>query len=525
MKHQFYLIFLVAGLVSCSEDTPLETLACDVTLADGSCAGVSRPEICSSSYCTGDSSCVEVWHVQEGATASGDGSAAHPFSTIEEGVKRATAGDCIALAAGSYTGTTLKAGVSLLGAGARHVTISSSDAGRPALALDGGADALLRGFTLSSAGVGLSVRGTQGTTIDQVRLEAAQGVGIEGRDAKQLVIQNTRIEKLGPASTGGGDAGHDAGAGDAGAPASTDHGIGVLLARGTTATLTGCAVQDCATQGILVDESDLILEKSAVSSSGLFGVVVQCATGCGGLTGSRITGTMITASQGIGLLVTGAKLEATDNDIGDTRHAAGFARGVQIQGGAAVVLRGNRVHHGVGQGIVLDSVTGTLEQNTVEGNQERGIWLQHISSPGLKLTQNTITANERAGLGATDSTAVTITGGRIEGTKKLDVMLQGKTGKVGDGIQVLGQSDVQISGVTLKDNERIGLIIDNARASASNTTIDGGDVALVVQNASLAQQSFSGLSGAGGPVTPVNPATPYLLNPTAVVSALPLPIP
>jgi len=410
--------------VSCSDDSSPKTEPCEHPLTDGSCAGVTRSEICASPYCTGASSCLNVWHVQQGASAGGDGSTASPYATLEQGAKRVVAGDCIALASGSYSGVTLAGGVSLLGTGAQHVTISNTAPGQPALSMTSGTGALLRGFTLSSAGVGLRLRDSQGTVVDQVKVALAHEIGIDARRAKQLVITNTQVEQVVAHTvppSGDAGPGPDAGA-DGGSGASSAFGVGVLLAQGSSARLTQCAIQQSATQGVLADGSSIVLEESAVTKSGLFGVVIQCAAGCAAA-GSEIRDSVISYSQGIGLLVSGVKLTATGNDIGHTQYAAGLARAVQIQLQAAVTLQDNVVHHSAAQGIVLDDATGTLDQNRVENNQERGIWLQHVATPGVVLSGNIVTGNQRAGIGATLSTAVTISGGRVEGTRKLDVSL------------------------------------------------------------------------------------------------------
>jgi hypothetical protein len=453
----------------------------------------------------------------------------------------------------------LKGGVSLLGAGAKHVTISST------LSISGGSgegSSLLRGFALSSAAEGLVLDGTVGTKVEQVRLQTALKVGIDARGAKQLVIANVQLQKVletsltVPSDAGidaGSDAGSDAGAdagpdagsdagSEAGADAGSDagsgagvdasqagagggqgsttktFGIGIMLAEGSTATITGCAVQGSGTQGILVNESSVTLKDSAILDSGLFGVVIECPEGCKGVAGSTISGATITRSNGIGLLVNGATLAASDCDIGHTRYRAGFARGVQLQGKAKVELEGTRIHHSAAQGLVMDDVTGKLTQCKVDSNQERGIWLQGIAKPGVLLESNDVSQNELAGVGATGSMAVTIKGGRVESTRKLDITIGGKTYKVGDGVQVLKRSEVAISGAALKGNERVGVLVDDARVSVSGTSISGGEAALVVQNAKVADQTLKGVSA-------VTPATPYIVSSTELVGSLPLPIP
>ena len=89
----------------------------------GACAGVSAATLCDERFCVpADAQCGATWHVAAGASG-GDGSEDRPFATLTEAAAPAEAGDCIAVAEGSYAGAVLGGGVSLYGAGAALVTI------------------------------------------------------------------------------------------------------------------------------------------------------------------------------------------------------------------------------------------------------------------------------------------------------------------------------------------------------------------------------------------------------------------
>src|SRR5260221_10063685 len=81
-----------------------------------------------------------------------DGTAAHPFNTIQEGLGVAVNGNTVSVAAGTYfERVTLKNGVRLLGAGAAGTTIDRSNQGNTAVtASNAGPGTSLEGFTITN---------------------------------------------------------------------------------------------------------------------------------------------------------------------------------------------------------------------------------------------------------------------------------------------------------------------------------------------------------------------------------------
>jgi hypothetical protein len=231
------------------------------------------------------------------------------------------------------------------------------------------------------------------------------------------------------------DGGPDAGPADAGVPvpdagsdggltAKRGDGFGILLLDGSSARVTSTFVERSAVTGIYVIESSIQLESSAVIQSGYIGVAIaDCLDAnqpgaCKTVPGSEVHRSSLARNQGVGLLAKGVDLVAKDNDIGHTKPNFNFARNVQLKGNATVLLERNRIHHSDLEGIVVDGCAGTLADNTIGENQERGLWLQHISQAGLKLNANTITKNGWVGIGATQSVGVTVKGGLVSETKR-----------------------------------------------------------------------------------------------------------
>jgi parallel beta-helix repeat protein len=523
------LLFLVVlSLFGCSEDgggNGSIPTACDHKLADGTCVGVTLPDICGDTFCTGEATCSKVWHVEKDASG-GDGSKGSPLGSLSDAAAKASSGECIALGPGSYDAARLEGGVSLLGAGASKVTISAT--GQPALAIEDGSGGLLRGVTLSSTHVGLRLRRMKGLRIEQVAVAKAAGAGIDARWCTGLELENVLVKEVGllqvtPPDAGvpTGDAGSAPGDGD---PANERHGIGLVLGKTSTAKVSASAVVKSGTQGVLVHGSDATLEGVLVAGSGRFGVALGCTVdSCPDTT--RVERCTIDNSAGIGLLVQGGKLEAVENDIGNTSYHQGVGRNVQVQDGTQLLLEKNRVHHSKGQGLVIDDSNGKVLSNTVESNEGRGAVVQNVSTaPGLVFQDNQVTANERVGLAVLSSKSVTIQGGKIAGTKKRSTIIGPDSAKIGDGLQIATKSEIKVAKLKIEGNERFGVLVDDAETTIDDTTIKGGEQAVVVQVSSKATLN-NVTDGAGVAITAKNPSTPYLLNNIALVSTLPIPLP
>jgi hypothetical protein len=370
---------------------------------------------------------------------------------------------------------------------------------------------VLRGFTVSGELRGLLLVGTRGLRIEQVRVDAVGEVGIGARSAATLVLSNVQVAKTRASARAPG------------------LGVGLVLLEGSRAEVSQTLITESAAQGAYVSESSVQLDSSVVEKSGFIGVLLDCRKDarCKDSLASELRSVSIDLSGGVGLAVRGARLAVRDSDIGNTALTKGYARNLEIQGGALVDLSGNRIHHSAGQGVVLDGSSGTLGKNVIEENAERGLWLQNVpAAPGVVLTDNQILSCGKVGLGATAAKGIKISGGRIAGTRKVNDLESNSV--IGDGIQVLGQSELEVAGAELAGNERVGLLIDGAKAAVSETSISGGEAALVVQNAVLADQRLTNNRGASGEaVSATVPATPYAVNakPIELLSTDPIPMP
>jgi parallel beta-helix repeat protein len=503
---------LAATLLACNGESTTPDPVCGKKVGEA-CAGVSLPEICSGDYCTEGASCAKVLHVRAGASAGGDGSSGKPLATLAAAAAVATSGDCVAIAAGAYAPALFKGGVSLLGKGAQHVTVSSKKAWVPAIELSAGKGGLVRGLTLAGDGRGLEVRDVSGLRVEQVKVDRTWEAGIDARRCSGLVLKDVHVNEVRGVQGGA-------------------YGIGLLIADKSRVAVTTTLVEQCQGPGIFASEASVRVRDSAVLGSGRLGLAIECstATTCKTALASTVDDSLLDKNRLAGLWIKAGKVTARGNEIsGTTGWSGAVARAVEAQGGAQIALEKNKIHENTYLGILLDGSTGTLTANTVEGNDERGIWAQNCAGGSLLLDGNTVSGNKLAGIGATGCAGLTVKGGKISGTREMAVADSGGgVAKVSDGLQLLEASDVVVDGVTVETNKRVGVVIDNARATVKNTTITGSKTAIVTQNHKPADVTFSNNKGAGGAaIQPTVPSSALVVNASTIglISISPIPIP
>ena len=136
---------------------------------------------------TGTTICVD-----ERNAGSEDGSPAHPFNTIQEGLGAAIAGDQVGVAPGTYfEHVIMKDGVDLVGHSAPTTTIDAGGAGSAVVC----ANAKLEGFTVTNAGgwnnSGINCSNGSSPTISNNIVAGNQAVGIRMLNSSATVLGNT----------------------------------------------------------------------------------------------------------------------------------------------------------------------------------------------------------------------------------------------------------------------------------------------------------------------------------------------
>ena len=133
------------------------------------CVGAPEASVCAGDACTADVTCASVIKVTTSAQ-------------LESALATATAGACLALAAGNYGNADVPAGVSLLGTGANAVTLAS-------VRINGGKGSTIRGLTVKGGGV--FAKDAQSLAIDRVKIVSGATFGLYLLDSDGAVSAST----------------------------------------------------------------------------------------------------------------------------------------------------------------------------------------------------------------------------------------------------------------------------------------------------------------------------------------------
>ena len=155
----------------------------------------------------------------------------------------------------------------------------------------------------------------------------------------------------------------------------------------------------------------------------------------------------------------------------------------------------------------------------------RGIWVQQCDDPVdcpdpvvLNIAQSEVTRNQEVGVGVNGNCEVTITGGQISSTVLKDVIIENRPEHVGDGLQILTDSAVEVTGSTLDANGRVQVLVDSAFSFVVEDSVCTGpaDRAIVVQNMTgwdPGESIKNNTDGGGGTVAHTEPNDPFGWDP------------
>ena len=477
-----------------------------VKRASGELVGVSWPVLCADSYCKPVTvSCGKALHVSAVAGAGGDGSSGAPFRALAAAAKVASDGDCVLVGPGTYLGTKFSGGVKLLGAGASSVSIKPASGAARNLSLQGGKGALVRGVSITGAAVGLYISGASGVRVEQVRIHDAAGAGLYATGAAGLTMKQVAVT---------------------GVKVQSGAAMGVVLLDKTTATLRGALLDKNGQLGLVAQGAALDMATAVVrgngggGGAGAGGMIIACddrkVTDCAGALASKVDRVDLQENLGIALLAAAAKLDLSNLEVRKTGLGGGASRGISVHGkglaSMTLSLKGSTISDGAGQGIVVDVASGEADDPdqiffnvvgcTVSGNKDRGVWLQRLGAAkgSVTLDQNKISGNMLMGLGGLKVKGVTVKGGAISGTKKTVVVAGGVSLEMGDGLQVMDQSAVTVSGVAFANNERISLLFDGSSGKVTGNSFSPatGAKAFVLQNGADKGVTASGNKDSAG---------------------------
>ncbi|MFH2010009.1 MAG: right-handed parallel beta-helix repeat-containing protein [bacterium] len=430
------------------------------------CAGVQQLTLGSGTYHTDGASCASTIYVREGAS-NGDGSQGAPLADLPDGVAVASPGDCIALAAGSYTGASVPGSVSILGRGAAQTTITGE---ATALEITAGDDGLYRGVRITGSGVGVVVGAANNLTFESVEVADVFGVGVLVREGRYFTFEQSRI-------AGVQVLGNDV------------VGVGLVNLGGPGIVIRNSLIEDCRGTALLARDADLIVESSVLRNNEGYGVAASCQQ-CGAMVPIiTVTDSLIEGNAGVGMWFKDVAPSVTNCVIaGTVRTIDGFSRSVEIVRGEPFVLSDNVIEGGQDMGVFLASARGDAERNLVQDHAGRGIWVQQVVAPAgvfaVNLVDNFVSGNQEVGLGAMGEVVVNVTGGQIDDTETKAIIVDNALVEVGDALQILTSSTVDADGVLFLGSGRAGVLVDGAGSFriANSEFDDYGELAIVVQN-------------------------------------------
>jgi len=453
----------------------------------GVCIGVSTPTICEDTYCPAQKNFKQIIYVFAAAAANGNGSHAKPFRDLADAAKVAKGGACVLIGPGKYHGAQFDGAVSLLGAGAKVVTVVPEKTGEPVLLMSGGTgEGIIRGMTLEGGDFGLVLQKTPKTTVSQIRINKAKGAGLHAKGVTDIIVDHVTVKNTVLAKFG----------------SSTEAtGMGMVLASGTKGTLKYGLIANNTQLGLMVTDSDVgvvtsvVMENGSQKIKGTGGIVLHTSTPCKSTYSCTLNKVKLEKNRGVGIAVAGPKTVLKEVQIVSTTWGLGVAQGISVQKTATLTLEDSQVQGGIGQGIVIDGECGVganpdpliikLRNNIVSGNKDRGIWLQNFSAPKTVLLENnSIRDNLTIGIGMTAVSGVKVQGGDITGTKLGPISTPKGSVDVGDGIQVLLGSSLNVEGVSFKKNGRLPLLFDSSGGVVKKNTFSQSASSVVAQNGS-----------------------------------------
>ncbi|MGF1467773.1 MAG: DUF1565 domain-containing protein [Sandaracinaceae bacterium] len=417
-----------------------------------------------------------VLFVRSDADASGDGSEGAPLRTLAEALERASPGDVVALAAGTYAVDRVwPDGVSLRGRCVRDtVLVAAEDSDRSAVLDIGRHDASIRieSVRIGPASVtGLRVRrrgapvAVEGVEIREATgTPAALSVTSSGEvEARSIVVRDTRDPGMGP-----------------------EQGSGVSVEAQGRLTLAGSVLDGNRSAGLVVaDEgshvvaTDLRVRRTrGERGTGLrgFGVLVVW----GRLELRRV---LLDGNRDAGLLAIGPGTEVTASDlvVRDTLPQAsdgGFGRGLSSEQGARLdvtrALIERNLEHGVvaangGEAVVRDAVVRDTEARA-DGFAGRG-----VSAEGgrVQLERALVVRNRGFGVLVADELSEVV----AADLAVRDTRPRATDGARGFGVLAQLGGRLQLSRALLADHRWIGLgvISPGTLAEVEDLVVRGGE--------------------------------------------------
>jgi hypothetical protein len=370
-------------------------------------------------------------------------------------------GDVVEVGACEVTGAfTVPAAVTLRGASPTGSVIRVSEGQRGLTLITAvGMPTEVESLRVASEGCAAIVADGPGAAIlTDLRIDAARGVGVAAQDLASFTL--TRVDVAGP--------------------------IGDEVPLSVPMPPYTCASADPATHGIVVVRTEA-LQLTEVTTQGFaaYGALLF-------ETDARWTGGGAENNVGTGLQVWGGDAMLQDLRLCRARqgvlvvesYAGLFSEGARIQSTGITVCDSETF------GLMHDGVTAVHDDLTATDNAFSAVWAQEGGSLTVGGSAPMLANNGFAGVVSFDVPMVDVGAARIEGTATRTTAAGPVTIRAGDGVHVVGADELHLTGLTLTNNERVGLLLD--LGGMDPTAFDVGTVEVSGEGGSLGAVAQNG---------------------------------
>lgn len=392
------------------------------------------------------------------------GCSSGPASTAAEltdALAGAGSGSVVEVAGATIEGNfTVPAGVTLRGAGADSTVIRGAAGQVLDVQTAAGSTTRVSGISVESDGAAaMAIGGAGSAELEDVDVRITRGVGIGAEGLATLALTNVTV-------------------------------TGPVTPENATGQPVEPTPETAATHGlVVVDVADATLIEVRVSGIAMIGALFVDS-------GASWSGGGASQNLGVGMMASGGSMTMDGVQLCSTLQ--GFRLPPVFAGvfsdGVAVETTGLTVCDNDGFGLVHSSAGGHHGDLVGSGNANAALWVQQTSGLTVDGAATVLSDNEFAGAVVIDSDGVTVADAAIE-TTRLAVRTVGLTGRVevGDGLQLVrSTSAIDISGVTLTDNQRAGLLLElgsgstaGVGLSAVQATGTGTQLGVVAQSGTL----------------------------------------